>query len=257
MKQSIKLTALTLVILTALTILLGSCSDDDSVDPSAAQVQLKMKATTSSSRIVATGRTTNAAITLRQALLGVTELEFDFLNDDGRDDDDIEFEGNFVVDLISGTSNPDFGIASVIPGVYDEIELDLEPILEGGNTIFIEMEYLADGASEPYIIEFSYRDDIEIEFERDAGFTLDGGSLSQYLVLLDLDDLFSSVDFSSANVDGDGTIRINEGSNASMASRIWSNLERALDAGEDDDGDDDIDYDDDDDDDYDDDDDDD
>lgn len=265
MKQSIKLTALIVVILMALGVLLGSCSDDDSNDPMVARVQLTMKATASNSEIVKSGRTANTQLTLREVLLGVTELEFEKLDDDddnddeeeddnndrrGNDDDDengdddddeIEFEGHFVVDLINGTSTPDFGIANIIPGVYEEIELEMEPILEGGNTIFVLLEYLPDGATEPYVIEYTNSEELEVEFERDSGFRLDGGTLSQFLVLLDLDELFSGVDFSSADTDDDGTIRINANSNSSLAAKIRANLYKALDAGEDDDGDDDID----------------
>ena len=244
MKHSIKLTALIVIIFMALSVLLGSCSDDDSSDPNVASVQLKMKATASNSRVVASGRTTNAELTLREVLLGVTELEFELLDDDAapnEDDDEIEFEGNFVVDLINGTSTPDFGVANLLPGTYEEIELELEPILEDGNTIFVLLEYLPEGATEPYVIEYSNQEDLEVEFERDAGFSLDGGSLSQFLVLLDLDKLFSGVDFSSADTDNDGTIRINVNSNSSLAAQIKNNLYKSLDAGEDDDGDDDID----------------
>ena len=115
------------------------------------------------------------------------------------------------------------------------------PILEGGNTLFVVIEYLPDGASEPFIIEYSNKEELEIEFERDSGFRLEEGNISQLLVLLDLDMLFAGIDFNTADVDSDGTIRINANSNSDLASKISANFEKALDAGEDEDGDDDID----------------
>ena len=253
MKQSIKLAGLIILITIALSVLLSSCSDGD--DPMLARVEVKMKATTSNATIQKSARTAGNELIFREVLLGVTELELEKLDDDddnendssddndnGDDDDDeIEFEGNFVVDLIEATSNPDFGIANIAPGLYEEIELEMSPILEGGNTIFVVIEYLPDGASEPFIIEYSNKEELEIEFERDSGFRLDEGSLNQMLVLLDLDLLFEGIDFSAADADTDGTIRINANSNSGLASKIEANLERALEAGEDEDGDDDID----------------
>ena len=120
MKQSIKLAGLIILITIALSILLSSCSDGD--DPLLARVEIKMKATSSSSTIQKSARTAGSELIFREVLLGVTELEFEKLDDDDddddendssdddegedddgdRDDDDdeIEFEGNFVVDLI-------------------------------------------------------------------------------------------------------------------------------------------------------------
>ncbi len=118
---------------------------------------------------------------------------FDDSDDDSSDDNsddsfddsdsDIEFEGRFVVDLIAGTSNPDFGIADVYPGIYKEIELKLEPILEGGYSIFIEFKYNVDGF-EPVTVQYSTDKQFKFEIERDSGIQLDGGALNQIFVIV-------------------------------------------------------------------------
>jgi hypothetical protein len=73
-------------------------------------------------------------------LLGVTELEFETSDAALQDDDDIDFESRYVVDLINGTSTPDFGIADIKPGVYEEIEFEVAGLLDDGASVFIAFD---------------------------------------------------------------------------------------------------------------------
>ncbi|HET9487617.1 MAG TPA: hypothetical protein VFO54_09285, partial [Chryseosolibacter sp.] len=116
-------------------LMLSSCNEDNT--PGAARVEVEMKATSSLSKISASGRGMATGLIFRQVVLGVTELEFETLEEneaedvtDGQDGDDdgendneeIEFDGPFEVDLIAGTSTPDFGVANIAPGIYEEME---------------------------------------------------------------------------------------------------------------------------------------
>jgi len=250
----------------ALSLLLGSCGD--SVDPNMADVQMKMKAISNMGSFDASGRILDHHISFNQVLLGVTEIEFesmvgdhdddgndhsgddsddDSMDDDSLDDNDdedsdyeIEFEGKFIVDLIAGTSTPDFGITDVMPGTYKELEVKLEPILDDGNSIYIELTYQPEGL-DPLIIQYSTNRTIEFEIEKDSGFELDLGTLNQILVLFDLDQLLTGLDLEHGNVDEDGIIRIDSESNTDLANAIWNKLGMAFDAGDDDDGDEDFD----------------
>lgn len=242
--------------LIALSMILGGCAEDDS--PAAARVQLEMKASTSLSKISSSGRSMGSGLVFREILIGVTELEFETLEEDqneneedahdGEDhdgeseDEDIEFEGQFTVDLIHGTSTPDFGVAEILPGLYEEMEIEIGPVLEGGKSVFIAFEVPRPDA-DPLSVEYSYSGEWEIEIERDAGFHLDGGSFHQMLVMFNLDLLFSNIDLSQAVADADGVIRIHSTSNADIASLIAANFHGCFEAGEDHDGDDHIDED--------------
>lgn len=231
--------------LTALFFTLGvaffSCSEEEVAGE--AQVGVKMKATSSLSTISSSGRLANTGYTFLEVFVGVVEMEFETLEEDLEEDendsddeekeDEIEFEGNFIVDLIAGTSSPDFGLANIAPGVYEEIEIEMEPILEGGHTVFVAFEFMLDGA--PKRVEYSYNEELEFEVESSTGFQLDGTNLNQVLIGLDLDALFAGVDLSTASADVDGVVRINENSNAQMAATIESNFETILEAGKDDD----------------------
>jgi hypothetical protein len=245
-------------------LLMGSCGED--VDPNMADVKLTMKATSNLGSLNASSRVMDDHINFTAALLGVTEIEFESIVDDDSDDDnsssdddsdddsligdrddfddsdfDIEFEGRFVVDLIEGTSTPDFGISDVIPGVYEEIEVKMEPILEDGNSIYIEFTYQETPDSEPVTIQYSTNKEIEFEIERESGIQMDGGMLNQILVIFDLDQFLNEININETSADMDGIVRINSNSNADIAAAIWSKLHLMMKAGEDHDGDDDFD----------------
>lgn len=244
-----------LLILIVGSLWVGGCSNDD---PAAEGVKLKMKAVTTLSEI--NGRTSATGLVFSEILLGVRELEFESLeeddledsnddsdgeDDDGEDDnEEIEFKGSYIVDLVNGTSTPDFGLADVQPGIYEEIEIELGPILPNNNSVFIVFTYTPDGGGSPVQVEFSTQEEFEFEIEDETtGYQLDANALTNLLVLLDLDALFAGIDLSEAEADDDGVVRINDSSNSGITQQILSNFEDSCDAGEDRDDDDDIDED--------------
>lgn len=236
MKKLFKMIVLTLVL--CLGLILESCT----TDPGLAKVNLDMKATTALSTISTGGRVANTGLVFTEVLIGVTELEFETLeenvaeDEDGEDDnEEIEFEGEFVVDLITGISTPDFGETTIAPGLYEEMEMELEPILEGGLSIFIAFNYTPDGATEAIRFEYSNDQELEFEIENEAGFHLDDTSLNQMLILIDLDAMFAGLDLNSASVDSDGIVRVNGTTNPDLAELITKNLDSIMEGGEDDD----------------------
>ncbi|WP_137090794.1 hypothetical protein [Mangrovivirga cuniculi] len=231
------------VFLLAIGMLIQSCSEDS--DPNLAQVSLDMKAETTESTI--NGRQINSELVFNEVLVGVTEVEFETFEEDELEDiegevedEDVEFEGQFVADLINGTSTPDFGMASLSPGTYEELEIEMEPFLDGGFSIFISFEFVNNN-DEVITAEYGNSDELEFEIENENGFIIDAGTTNQMLVLLNLDALFAGVDLNSAESDNDGVVRINNTSNSDLAATISSNLDQILEAGEDDDDDGDID----------------
>ena len=256
MKRSVNLYVLS--ILLSVIIVLGSCGE--SVDPTKTNVKIEMKAVSKLNSLNAGARVANSSIEFTEALVGVTEIELelkenDESNDDSNDDndhnfssdgkdddseDEIEFEGQFTVDLLKGTSDPDFGIADVIPGEYEEIEIEINPILDDGNSIFIAFTYQPD-EGESIDVEFTSTGEFEIEIENDNGIILDGNSLNQLLILMDLDMLISGLDISNLEPDQDGIVRISDTSNSDINVKIQNKIDDSFEAGEDSDDDDEFD----------------
>jgi len=245
MKNYIK--SITLTLLIGIGLIVQSC---DNNEPGLANVKLEMKATTTLSSLNPSGRVMETGLVFTEIILGVTEIEFetleennsedngDFEDEDGDGEDDneeIEFEGNFVVDLITGTSTPDFGAADITPGLYEEIEIEMGPILDGGLTMFVAFQYTPDGGTESVSYEFSTTEEIEFELENESGFFLDENALNQMLIVIDLDVIFANVDLSNATADSDRIVRINNSSNSQLYGQIFQSLNDAMEGGEDDD----------------------
>ena len=259
-----------IAIFISMVLLFMSCGE--SVDPMKADINLQMKATSQLSTMKSNARVAESGIEFTEVIIGVTEIELeseeenhgndddnsghsnDDSDDDGDDDNDsdgdddsddsdefeIEYEGQFIVDLLNGTSEPDFGIADVIPGNYEEIEIKIRPILDDGNSIRIKFNYTKEGM-DPVMVELSTTKEFKLEIKNEDGIQLEENALNQVLVLLDLDRLLSGIDLEIAEADSDGVVRINATSNSDVLSKIWSNIHYAFDAGEDDDDDDEID----------------
>jgi len=235
-------TTLFALMMMAMTMMM-SCNDEG---PAMEGLNLTMKATANTSKINKSGRVQSGGYTFEKAMIGVREFEFETEDDDDNGDDDseeVEFKGSYVVDLIAGTSNPEFVNGKLKPGFYEEFEIELGRTLANSNTMFFVFKYKPT-TGDSVRVEFSSKETLEFEFEDDNGFEVTEGTLKNFLVLINLDNLFSGVDLSTATVSEDGVVRINETTNSSLASIVKSNLDKSCEGGDDDDNDDDIDDDD-------------
>jgi hypothetical protein len=241
-------------------IFFASCGED--VDPTQGEASIVMKARTSLGTINPGARVADNHLEFTSAMLGITKLELEtnsgLMNGNSDDDDDdgnknysdddeyeIEIKGQFIADLLTGTVEPDFGISSLFPGTYKEIEITLRPIMDDGNSVFIAFTYRpTDG--EPIDIEISSMRELEFEAENKNGIQIDGNTINQILILFDLDKLIEGIDFSKLNTDEDGVLRINDKSNQDIANILMSKLDDSCGMGKDDDRDDKFDDDDDD-----------
>ena len=261
-----KLNRLQIAIFLSIMLLTMSCGEN--VDPTQGDVKLVMKATTTTSTINSGARVAESGIEFTTAMIGVTEIELESLegssdddhssgnsdddgDDDSSDDDgdddssddngnhhdeefEIEYEGQFIVDLIAGTSDPDFGIADLFPGTYKEIKVKLRPIMDDGNSLFIAFNYQP-AAGDPVMVEISSKQELKFKVENHTGIQVEGNNLSEILILFNLDEVLAGIDFSQADVDEDGVIRINDNSNVAFAESLLSNFVKSCRSGEDDD----------------------
>lgn len=235
MKTQLKRISTFLILL--MTVALFSCNEGDDT-PGLGEVGVKMLAVTDNNKLTNSGRV-QSTITFTEVKVGVTEIELEFLDEDGlpEGEDEIEFEGQFIVDLLNGTSNPDFGVAALADDFFEELEIGMEPILEGNHSIYVALEFTPKDAVEPVNVVYAYDDDLDFELEIETGFQINDNGINQLLLLFDLDRLLKGIDLNQAVADENGDIFINESSNSELASIIESNLDRILDAGEDSDDD--------------------
>lgn len=239
------------LVMTAM-IALMSCNEDGTA---LSGLQVNMKATTTTSKINKSGRVQGGGYTFEQALIGVKEFEFETQeeddseddrsgsssDDDGEDDnEEVEFKGSYVVDLIKGTSDPELTNGKLKPGIYEEFEVELGRTLANGNSLFIVFKFKPD-TGDSVKVEISSKATLEFEYEDDNGFEIKDETLTNYLVLINLDRLLNGLDLSKAVKSEDGVIRINDTTNTSLLNVIKNNFDDSCEGGKDDDNDDDID----------------
>lgn len=206
-------------------VLLLSCAGDEPASPG---LRLRMKAFTRESMI--SGRKAHGMVTFQEARVGVTKVELTTPSVQDDPETEAEYEGAFWVDLLAGTSEPDFETVGLVPGNYDKIEVDLSPLVPGGKTLLVRFIHDQDQ------FELSTTQALDLELEGLSALGLANVATPlDLLVLLDLDLLFQDITFDGLTPGNDGVIRINDTSNAGLLADILDNLKDACEAGEDED----------------------
>ena len=192
-----------LLSLCTLLIISISCSKDDSNDDNL-MIKAKSTSTLSQSRI-----SSIAAVTISEFKINIKEIELEFDDDyneidtDGfiDSDDEIELEGPFELDLLSGTSN----IASLeIPEAnYEEIEFEFDKNTDESSEMFNKTVKIH-GTIEniPFIFWHDFEEEIEVDFENEVNDITISANLIDIVINFNLDTILNQVDLTSA-LDGD------------------------------------------------------
>ncbi len=166
--------------------------------------------------------------TFSKVLVGVSKIKFEteFETDDIEGEDEIEYNGSFEFDVLNGTSTPAVLPIEMAPGLYHELEFNIDNVLSSGNSIEVSGTY-NDGVSD-YEFEFTSTIEEEYEIENVNGVDLNVNETTNFVLFLELEALFDGVDFSNIVVDEDNVIRINSSSNSEIASQIENSLEHIM-----------------------------
>ena len=172
----------------------------------------------------------SGSFTFSEAMIGVHEIEIEMETEEEDGESEMEteieyeFEGPYAVDLLSGVSDPEIGLAELIPGNYNELEAEISPILDGGTKSVIIKGSYTDTNQETVDFEFSTASEIELEVESDAGFYLDEGTILELVVTFDLAMLFDGVDFASAEKNDMGVVIMDDSHNVELTNKVKSNI---------------------------------
>lgn len=152
-----------------------------------------------------------------------------------------EFEGPFVVDMLSTDSNPSLSGLELNSSTYCRLEFRWKKLVENevlgappeltGASVLLEGER-ADGIR--FILKSDKGNELRLDARNDT-FTIDELSSSLF-VAFDVQDLFDGVNMDAAEV-VDGSIRIQNNSNETLLRVFESNLDEMAKLFDDDDGD--------------------
>ena len=234
--------------LAIIAIALLSCSKDNVNDP--AQVSVKIEGVSSS---VSNGRVSSNLI-ITQALIGVTKIELEMEDEhhdssddhgsrsgsddnsgDDTDDDSVgefEIKGNWIVNLLDGTSSPELPGMGIEPGQFNEVKIVMSPIIEDKYSVVFNASYTND-AGEVVPVEIMLSNVIIFKVENDEGLSFSSEKLNELIVQLDLDKWLSQIDLNALDVEN-GKIRISIDHNESEIEKIKINIKNNCSSGSDD-----------------------
>jgi hypothetical protein len=221
MKSIFKITAAGLLLMIA-----ASCSKNNSDTG----IALSFKGVTTLSS-TAKSASVVSPYSFTEALMGIKEIEIkrkeEHLHDTLTPRDTLkhnfDFKGKYLIDLLTGTSTPDFGLANFVPGTYNKFESETARLIDGGKSISVKGTY-TDAALKAYNFSFSTRGEFEFEFESDSGFVLTEGSVLEMLININLPLMFTNVDFTKGTADVNNVYVINETSNIELYKKIKHNI---------------------------------
>lgn len=239
------------VMLVFLGVLLFSCEKNDT--DSSPVLQVKMQAINTSSAVLKSATLVTPLLDWDVCTMNVSRIEFEA---EGKETENAqnsykvsyEWKGSKVVDLFDASSV--IGDIVLDPGVYDEIELEIEAAKSQNATtpVFYLAGTYTDGEGTVIPIEITMNEDFKFEVEKE-GTTFDGTDDYSALVTLNLALLMSGV--SESDLDAatltDGKLIVNKTSNPNIYLKIKSKILSCGDVKYDHHGDDDDDDDDDDD----------
>jgi len=220
-------------LVSVLAVVLFSCSSGNENDP--ALLSVKFEGTSSS---VSNGRV-SGGLEITEALIGVTKIEFEMEYEDehhsssddsgsrtSHDDDDddeheIEIKGNWVINLLDGTSEPDLPTMSIDPGQFNEIKIVLSPIIDGQYSVIFKAVYTDGDNTTP--VELMLSNEIIFKVEHNTGFVITSEKLNEIIVQLELDKWLSEIDLSSLDAEN-GKIKISIDHNSGEIEKIKINI---------------------------------
>lgn len=268
-----KKTKITGALILIIAVILSSCSgtskatvglDIQSTAPAGAQAGLGRAAAPEVAIDVKdkTGAVSGSLV-LTKAFIAVKEIEIEM---EGSDDNESEYTGPFLVDLLSNTVTPELPLIELPVGEYDEIEMEIDKLTEAdtdgnGNplgtaennmdqrSLYLEGQYTpTGGAAVDFVLAYDTEEEILLA-DADSVNSFAVTDLTELIVAFRMDQWFDfsnpetnpapAVDFSSLSA---GSIILDETTAAgtprdTLKEVIQENIEESGDFGEDSDGD--------------------
>lgn len=212
------------ILVITLFICLLSCESDYSY---VTMVNLEIKATNTSIDLNASKKsTTYENLEINSAIIGLERIELKLLEEnENSDDNEYLFEGPYVIDLLTKTNEPRLPLSEISPGTYTKFEAELYVRENLGYSIFISGTLLNETDRQKIIYTYAQTEDFKAENAN--GFEITEGMINDILVLIDMNTIFTGVDFSQASISEDNIIWINKESNNDLADLIEANIEMA------------------------------
>lgn len=168
------------------------------------------KTSSASFSITDSGGTTFA---ITEARTNVRHVQFDFLESSSSSSRQISLNGPFIVDLITGLSNPPINAFDVEPGIYKRIDVRLDDtkasdgLLSGtddllDNTLLVKGSFDYDGVADrnfTFLLKFNE----DVRFEVPGGISVNEGEIKDFVLNLVVDEWLNNINITECLDEGD------------------------------------------------------
>lgn len=159
------------------------------------------------------------------------------LEHEAKNDRAVRWAGPYLYDAISGQVAGDLPATELADGSYRRIEFKLRRNFDEleGHVFVIKGNFKEADTVTPF--EITWNCAMNLRLRSDTPYEVAPGGDNKLAIVFDLTTWFDGVDFSTADVDADGTIRVNRHSNRDLVRQMRRNIKTGLKFGKDSDGD--------------------
>jgi hypothetical protein len=159
------------------------------------------------------------------------------LEHEAKSDRAVRWAGPYLYDAISGQVTGDLPATDLADGSYRRIEFKLRRNFDEleGHVFVIKGNFKDGDTVTPF--EITWNCAMNLRLRSDTPYEVAPGGDNKLAIVFDLTTWFDGVDFSTADVDADGTIRVNRHSNRDLVRQMRRNIKTGMRFGKDSDGD--------------------
>lgn len=170
----------------------------------------------------------STTIQISQAIAYLEEVELEReVSDDDENEVEIDIEGRFTVDLLTGNTTPEIPSTEIAPGTYHELELEFGD--EDRLAFDIRGTY-TDTSGQSFDFNLSTIQELEFEIEAEGnGLVIPEDYFTTLYVSIPVSDALQTLDWTSAVKDANNVININQQSNASILTAFLNALQLEVD----------------------------
>jgi len=203
-----------------------SCSDsDENIGLTGVNLSFIGNTIGNTSNSGSSGGRISEHIEITQALVGIGKIEIKSNEAGEEEDNEFDFTGPYVVNLLSGLSDPELPLTELEPGIYNKAEAELVPVVEDSLSVLIQGMF----GDTPFT--FLWENTEDFKAESNQGFELTADILNNVLIVIDIHSVFEGVNFEQATINENGEIILSKDSNSDLADIVETNIEAASEIG--------------------------
>ncbi len=139
---------------------------------------------------------------------------------------DIEYNGHYQIDLLTGSSTPKMNTAYLKAGKYVGFQASIAPGSAGSS--FVCKAEFTNSNNQKVNVAFSTNKTLDIAYTSRTGFVIKEGDVYTFVLTFILPTLFDGVNLDNAQVK-DGVVLINASENSALAIQVEHNISKAID----------------------------